>query len=140
MAMAPSQGNGIISGINVTPLVDIMLVLLAIFMVTMTVAATPAVPLDLPRASHTEEVQVVFSVVMPATGPTLVNGEPASSDASFARRAKEAVSRDPQVRAVIQADGAVLHRRVIHTLDLLKTAGIARIAFGALTADDHRAE
>jgi len=139
MATAPSQGNGIIAGINVTPLVDIMLVLLVIFMVTMTVAVTPAVPLELPRASHTEEVQVIFSVVLPATGPTLVNGEPVG-DASFAQRAREAVFRDPHVQAVIHADGAVLHRRVIHTLDLLKTAGLARIAFGALPIDDGRAE
>ena len=141
MATAPSQqGNGIIAGINVTPLVDIMLVLLVIFMVTMTAAAAPAIPLDLPRASHTEEVQVIFSVVVPATGPTLVNGEPAPSDAIFAQRAKAACLRDPQVRAVIAADGAVPHRRVIHMLDLLKTAGIARVAFGALPADDDRTE
>jgi biopolymer transport protein TolR len=141
MAASPSQGSGIIAGINVTPLVDIMLVLLVIFMVTMTVAASPAVPLELPRASHTEEVQVLFSVVMPATGPILVNGEPVTSDARFAQRAREAVARDPQVRAVIDADGAVLHRRVIHALDLLKTAGIARVAFGALPAHgDDRAE
>jgi biopolymer transport protein TolR len=141
MAASSSQGSTIIAGINVTPLVDIMLVLLVIFMVTMTVAAGPAVPLDLPRASHTEEVQVLFSVVMPATGSILVNGEPVTSDAGFARRAQEAVARDPQVRAVIDADGAVLHRRVIHTLDLLKTAGIARVAFGALPAPrDDRAE
>lgn len=134
------QGNGIITGINVTPLVDVMLVLLVIFMVTVTVAATRAVPLDLPRASRTEQVQVVFSVVLPATGPTLVNGAPAASDAIFARRAKEVFARDPHVRAVIDADGAVPHRRVIHTLDLLKTAGIARVAFGALPADDARGE
>jgi biopolymer transport protein TolR len=142
MAITPTNGNGIIAGINVTPLVDITLVLLVIFMVTMTVAATPAVPLDLPRASHTEEVQVVLSVVMPAAGPTLVNGEPAASDAVFARRAMDALARSAQVRAVtravIAADGAVPHRRVIHTLDLLKTAGIARVAFGAMPADDGR--
>jgi biopolymer transport protein ExbD len=37
---------------------------------------------------------------------------------------------------VLQADGAVPHRRVIHTLDLLKTAGIAKVAFGALPPDE----
>ncbi|MEP6651863.1 MAG: biopolymer transporter ExbD [Myxococcales bacterium] len=138
--MTSSQGSGIIAGINVTPLVDVMLVLLVIFMVTMTVAATPAVPLDLPRASQTEEVQVVFSVVLPSAGPTLVNGEPAASDAVFARRAQDALSRDPHTRAVIDADGAVSHRRVLHTLDLLKAAGIVRVAFGAQPADGARAE
>ena len=52
-------------GINVTPLVDITLVLLIIFIVTAKIIVTPAVPLDLPRAAHSEEVQVVFSVIVP---------------------------------------------------------------------------
>ena len=38
---------------------------------------------------------------------------------------------------MIQADGEVPHRRVIHTLDLLKRAGISRVAFGALPVEDH---
>ena len=136
MAPASLQGNGIISGINVTPLVDIMLVLLIIFMVTATIVVTPAVPLDLPRARQSEELQVVFSVVLPASGPTLVNGELARDDAALARQARDAFVRDPSVRAVINADGAVPHRRVIHTLDLVKTAGIARVAFGALPPEE----
>jgi len=137
MAAPPSAGNGIISGINVTPLVDIMLVLLVIFMVTATVAATPAVPLDLPQARHTEDVQVVLSVVLPAAGGTLVDGEAMADDEALVRRIRAAAARDAQVRAVIDADGAVPHRRVLHALDLLKTAGIARVAFGARPAEPH---
>jgi len=125
-----------ITGINVTPLVDIMLVLLVIFMATTTIAATSAVPLELPRASQTEEVPAVFVVTLPVAGPILVNGQPVGDDRGFARRVAEAVRRDPHLRAVIDADGAVPHRRVIHTLDLLKTAGLAKVAFGALPATD----
>jgi biopolymer transport protein TolR len=136
MATPPSQGSGIISGINVTPLVDIMLVLLIVFMVTTKMITTPAVPLDLPRASQTEELQTVFSITLPANGPPLVDGEVAGNDAVLARRAKDAFKRDPHVRAVIKADGAVPHRRVIHTLDLVKSAGIAKVAFGALPSDE----
>jgi biopolymer transport protein ExbD len=135
----PSSANGIIAGINVTPLVDIMLVLLIVFMVTTTIMVTPAVPLDLPRASQSEQLQVVFSVVLPAAGTTLVNGEPAMNDEAVARQARDAFTRDPHVRAVINADGAVAHRRVIHTLDLLRSAGIAKVAFGALPPDDEPA-
>ena len=67
---APSgqQNGGIISGINVTPLVDVMLVLLVIFIVTAKIIVTPAVPLDLPHAAHGEEVQVVLSVIVPVRG------------------------------------------------------------------------
>ena len=136
MASAPQNGNGIIAGINVTPLVDITLVLLIIFIVTAKIIVTPAVPLDLPRASQSEELQVVFSVIVPVTGPTLVNGEAATGDEVLTRLAKEAVVKDPDVRAVINADGAVPHRRVIHTLDLIKSAGIARVAFGALPPEE----
>jgi biopolymer transport protein ExbD len=136
MASTPQNGNGIIAGINVTPMVDITLVLLIIFIVTAKIIVSPVVPLDLPRASQSEEMQVVFSVIVPANGPTLVNGEPAGDDDLLLRLAKQAVGQDPAVRAVINADGAVPHRRIIHTLDLIKTAGIAKVAFGALPPDE----
>ena len=132
MASSSQNGNGIISGINVTPLVDITLVLLIIFIVTAKIIVTPAVPLDLPRATQSEELQVVFSVIVPVNGATLVNGEPATTGDTVRRLARDAVGRDPETRAVINADGAVPHRRVIELLDALKSAGIAHVAFGAL--------
>ncbi len=138
MASTSQNGTGIIAGINVTPMVDITLVLLIIFIVTAKIIVTPAVPLDLPRASQSEEMQVVFSVIVPANGPSLVNGETASNDDILLQLASKAVGQDPEVRAVINADGAVPHRRIIHTLDLIKTAGIARIAFGALPPEEGR--
>jgi biopolymer transport protein ExbD len=131
---APSgqAANGIISGINVTPLVDVMLVLLVIFIVTAKVIVTPAMPLDLPHAAHGEEVQVVLSVIVPVRGPMLVNGAPLPSDEVLSDKARAALAEDRDLRAVIQADGDVPHRRVIHVLDLLKGAGLTRVAFGAL--------
>jgi len=136
MATSSQDGNGIIAGINVTPLVDITLVLLIIFIVTAKIIVTPAVPLDLPRASQSEEIQVVFSVIVPVNGPTLVDGQPATNDDTLLAAAKQALGKDPDVRAVINADGAVPHRRVLHTLDLIKRAGIARVAFGALPQEE----
>src|SRR5438477_4893227 len=136
---APSNqaGHGVISGINVTPLVDVMLVLLVIFIVTAKIIVTPAVPLDLPHAAHGEEVQVVLSVIVPAHGPMLVNGAALPNDDALTEKARAAAASDPDLRAVIQADGDVLHRRVIHVLDELKGAGITRVAFGALPVEDH---
>ena len=130
MASAP-QGDGLIVGINVTPMVDIMLVLLIIFIVTAKIVVAPAVPMDLPEASHTEQVQVVLSVTVPAVGVTLVNGEPATTPAELTRLAAAAHARDPDLRAVIHADGGVPHRRVLQTLDALKDGGLVRVAFGA---------
>ncbi len=131
MASQQSQGDGLIVGINVTPMVDIMLVLLIIFIVTAKIIVTPAVPMDLPEASQVEQVQVVLSVQLPERGVTLVNGEPAASPAELTRLAAEAHARDPELRAVIHADGNVPHRRVLATLDALKQGGLTRVAFGA---------
>ena len=131
--MSPSRSDGdIIAGINVTPLVDITLVLLIIFIVTAKIIVAPAVPLDLPQAAKTEEVQVVLSVILPVKGATLVNGEVVTNDGALADRARTALGRDADLRAVVQADGAVPHRRVIAVLDALKSAGVTRIAFGAV--------
>lgn len=136
MAAAQPNGDGIIAGINVTPLVDVTLVLLVIFIVTAKIIVTPAVPLELPRASQSQELQVVFSVVVPASGPTLVNGERVTDDQLLVRLARAARVAAPDVRAVINADGSVPHRRVIHTLDLVRQAGISRVAFGALPPEE----
>lgn len=122
--------------INVTPLVDITLVLLIIFIVTAKIIVTPAVPLDLPQAAKIDEVQLIFSVVIPAHGPVLVNGGAAPNDDELLARTRVAHAADPEVRAVIQADGDVTHRAMIHVLDLLRQGGIERIAFAALPRED----
>ena len=131
MAGTGDHNNGLIATINVTPLVDVTLVLLIIFIVTAKMIMTPAVPMDLPQASHSEELQVVFSVLVPKSGVVLVDGEPASDDATLLALAQRALARSPDLRAVINADGEVPHRRVIHILDLLKQAGMTRVAFGS---------
>jgi biopolymer transport protein TolR len=132
MGGSAKQGRGIISGINVTPLVDVTLVLLIIFMVTAKLVVSPAVPLDLPKATQGEDVQVVFSVLLPVDGSILVNGVSVPDYATLSERARSALADDSTLRAVIQADGAITHRRVIAALDALKRAGVTRIAFAAL--------
>jgi biopolymer transport protein ExbD len=134
--MGRQDGNAIIAGINVTPLVDIALVLLVVFIVTAKMIVSLAVPLDLPRASHTEDVQAIFAVSLPAAGPMLVNGDVVDSDDGLLQMAKAAFTRDPDLRAVIHAEGAVRHRHVIRTLDILRRAGLVRVAFGALPPEE----
>ncbi len=132
MAGGARQDGGIIQGINVTPLVDITLVLLVIFIVTAKVVVTPAVPLDLPQATQAGHVQVVFSVLLAADGRVFVNGTPAQGLEMVETQAREALAADDELRAVIQADGDVSHRQVIAALDAVERAGVTRIAFGAL--------
>ena len=131
MAGGTNERGGIIEGINVTPLVDIALVLLIIFIVTAKIVVAPAVPMDLPEASQAEELQTIFSVGVGPDGSLLVDGVE-GPDGALQDKAREALDRDSELRAVIQADGSVPHRRVIEVLDHLKVAGIERVAFGAL--------
>ena len=132
MSGQPQPERGIISGINVTPLVDITLVLLIIFIVTAKIVVTPAVPLDLPRAANGETVQVIFSVMLPADGRVLVDGAPVASDELLQSKAAAALQEHPELRAIIHADGAVPHREVMRVIDRLKSAGLSHIAFGAI--------
>ncbi len=119
-----------ITGINVTPLVDITLVLLIIFMVTAKIIVSQSVPLDLPKAASGSDVQVVFSVILAADGTTLVDSHPLANDDAILPLARDAQGKTADLRAVIKADTAVTHGRVIHVLDLLKQAGISKVAFG----------
>jgi len=120
-----------ITGINVTPLVDITLVLLIIFMVTTKIVLNQTVPLDLPKAATgTSEVQVIFSIILAADGRALADGKALANDDAILQLARDAQAQHPELRAVIKADAAVTHGRVIHVLDLLKQAHVSKIAFG----------
>ncbi len=127
---ATSNSGGPITGINVTPLVDIALVLLIVFIVTAKLVVAPAVPLDLPHASKSEQVQTVLSVAVSADGKLHANGSPVSDKDALSKLAAAQLARDPELRVVIAADGAVHHRQVIDVLDTLRSSGISRVAFG----------
>ena len=123
---AQNDADEAITGINVTPLVDITLVLLIIFMVTAKIIVSQSVPLDLPKAASGTEVQVVFSVILAADGTTQVDSKTVPNDDAILLPAREAHQKNNELRAVIKADSAVPHGRVIHVLDLLKQAGVPK--------------
>ena len=134
MAANGNGSNQMISGINVTPLVDIMLVLLIIFMVTakLVIAPATALPLELPKASSGEATQVIFSIGLLPDGSTKVNGQPVANDDAILTLVRGERAAHPDVNVVIQADGHVYHQRVIHVMDLLSQASISHIAFGVV--------
>lgn len=88
-----------------------------------------AIPLDAPRPARGGDIETVLSVVLQADGETRVDGKKVD-DAGLLAAATKAKSANPELRAVIKADRAVQHGSVIHVLDLLKQAGVGRIAFG----------
>jgi biopolymer transport protein ExbD len=139
--LSSNNDSDMVEGINVTPLVDITLVLLIIFMVTAKIIVSQAMPLDLPKAASGQEVQMVFSVELRANGDMVIDGKKLPSDDSMLPQAKEAQAKTPDLRAVIRAEQTVQHGRVLHALDLLKRAGITKIAFGVtpVAAEDGKA-
>jgi biopolymer transport protein ExbD len=129
MAASSNDDDDVIVGINVTPLVDVTLVLLIIFMVTAKILVSQGMPMDLPKASTGEAMQTVFSVELAADGRTRVDSEFVKNDDAISDLAAQAFKRNKEVRAVIRADSKVEHGRVIYVLDLLKKARIAKVAF-----------
>jgi biopolymer transport protein ExbD len=127
---ASNDADDAITGINVTPLVDVTLVLLIIFMVTAKIIVSQSIPLDLPKAATGAEIQVIFSIVLGANGSVQVDSANVANDEAILALAHAAHEKNNELRAVIKADAAVPHGRVIHVLDLLKQAGVAKIAFG----------
>jgi len=130
-----NDDDGMVSGINVTPLVDVTLVLLIIFMVTARIIVSQGMPMDLPKAASGEALQQVFSVELSADGKTRVDSDNLANDEAIVPLAKAAKAKTADLRAVIRADRKVEHGRVIHVLDLLKRAGVAKIAFAVSPSD-----
>jgi len=95
------------------------------------VAVAKSVPLELPKsAPGTVDVPSVLNIVLAADGTTQVGAEAVPDDEAVLGAARAAHAKNSEVRAVIKADSAVSHGRVIHVLDLLKQAQIMKIAFG----------
>ncbi|MCA9631396.1 MAG: biopolymer transporter ExbD [Myxococcales bacterium] len=131
---ASNDDDGMIAGINVTPLVDVTLVLLIIFMVTAKMIVSQGMPMDLPKAASGQDIQTVFSVELSVDGKTMVDSKQVSDDEAVSGLAKAAKAKNKDIRAVIRADKKVEHGRVIHVLDLLNRAGISKVAFGVQQA------
>jgi biopolymer transport protein ExbD len=128
VASTDDDGDDLISGINVTPLVDIVLVLLIIFMVTATYIVRAAIEVDLPRAAHGgEAVGTVLSVVVNRANEVFLDGVRVPEE-DLVRRTREAVAKDAEARVVISADRAALHGAVVRVIDLVKGAGATRFA------------
>lgn len=128
---SPAQDDDIVASINVTPLVDITLVLLIIFMVTAKIIAQQGIPMDLPKAASAGAMQAVFTVSVDRDGHMFANGRPVQSDAELRGAARAALAANPETRTVIQAAGAASHSSVLHAMDELRESGITKIAFAA---------
>ena len=133
-----ARRRGIIADINVTPLVDIMLVLLIIFMLTANLIAKQAIEVELPRAAQSTSVNpTTLAVTLTRDGALYLNGRPVTPDGLRAA-VRASVASDPKTQAIIAGDKSVSHGRVVWVLDVVKSLGVASFAIqidpSALTA------
>ena len=127
MAAHSQQDDDVISGINVTPLVDITLVLLIIFMVTASVIVTNSIPVDLPEAASGEQVTSTVVVYVDREGTLHLDGEPIE-DAALLAALRQARAESEELRAIISADRSIRHARFVRAVDIVRSAGISRFA------------
>jgi biopolymer transport protein ExbD len=124
----PKDNNSIIAEINVTPLVDITLVLLIIFMIASPLIMAPAIRVDLPRATNADDSpQSTLGLILTRQGQLYLNG----TETTYPNL-KEFIStrlkEKSDLQAVISADQEVSHGRVIHLIDVIKGLGIEKFA------------
>jgi biopolymer transport protein ExbD len=128
MAGGAVRRRGIIAEINVTPLVDIMLVLLIIFMLTAHLIARQAIEIELPRASQSTALPpTILAITLKADGALFLNDRPVTP-AALRDAIRAAVARDPKAQAIVAGDKRVSHGRVIWVLDTVKSLGITQFA------------
>ena len=134
LAASSSANDEVVCDLNVTPLVDITLVLLIVFIVTAKIIAGQTLQLELPKASTGSEEQTVLAIEIARTGTIAVNGTVVDSADRIAELARVAHDKNPAVRAVINADDHAEHGQVVKVMDQAKKAGITHIAFGITPA------
>jgi biopolymer transport protein ExbD len=128
MAGSSGRRRGIVAEINVTPLVDIMLVLLIIFMLTAHLIAKQAIEVELPQASQSATMPPSpLAVMLDRNGALYLNSVPVTADALRSAVAA-AVKKDPRTQAIIIGDKAVSHGRVVWVLDTIKALGVSSFA------------
>lgn len=129
MAMkAGDQDEDIVAEINVTPLVDVILVLLIIFMVTSTYIAKAAIEVELPKAaSGGQTVESTLNIIITEDGQLLMNGKNATSQ-EIAAWIQNEIKVNKNLQAVISADRKVAYGQVVSIIDIIKLNGIKNFA------------
>lgn len=130
--MASVQENqndeNLISAINVTPFVDVVLVLLVIFMVTAPIIAKDLIQLKLPKTESSDGKGFsTLGVAVNKSGQILLNGLPVSESA-LSSEVRKSVAESRETQAIIAADVETPYGQVARVIDLIKSAGLEKFA------------
>lgn len=133
MGASSGRSRGPIADINVTPLVDVVLVLLIIFMVVTNLDEQPApngIEVELPGAATSQSVksEEPFTVAVDAAGRLILKGEPATPADVVSAVQAALTSRGQELEVVVSADRRATHDRFVALLDLLRAQGVSRFA------------
>jgi biopolymer transport protein ExbD len=136
------EADAVFADINITPLTDIFLVLLIIFMVTSSVivnqgqgAAKAGLKVNLPKGSAADVTPATtdLSVAVLADGRLVLAGDVVTVD-ELKKALAEAQAKNPSTLVVIQADEGVPHGKVVEVMEMAKGAGLAQLAIGVREA------
>lgn len=127
MNFRPRQRDEV--GLDFTPLIDVVFLLLLFFMLTTTFVEATRLKVDLPEAGHgaaAERKDEPWVIEIDAAGQYAVNGEEVEAEQLVARlRAVPGRSKDTQV--LIRADGRATHQAVVRALDAARAAGLVHV-------------
>ena len=119
------------SDINMTPLVDVMLVLVVIFIITAPLMAS-SVRLDLPKTEGAKptDSSLFVTVVLDKSGQAFLDDKPATAE-QLAQRLVQAAKANPDTEIQLRADAGVPYGRVVEVMGAAQKAGLNRIGFVA---------
>jgi biopolymer transport protein ExbD len=122
------RGRAPIAAINITPLVDVMLVLLVIMMVSATYIVSQSLKDDLPKTATSDgRTPTVAAVTVAADHTLYFNKQPVTED-ELAGHLDRLAAQDPEATLMVSADQSADHGAVVHVLDLARAHGVTRFA------------
>ncbi len=129
MAVSMKSGGGVFSDINITPLTDIFLVLLIIFMVTTAVTIESAAHVDLPKAEQAAPTEKPKGVIVTLTAEhQIFVNEKNVSEHELEPALRDVLSKSPEKLVIFQGDPKVILGDMVRILDIAKGAGAEGIA------------
>ncbi len=117
-----------ITDINVTPLVDVMLVLLVIFMVTARLIVSRGVEVARPRAASGGQVVSPILISVDKDGTLYVNGDTQPDPAAATARVRQLLKDAPDAKAIIDGDAAAAYGGIMRAIDVATAAGVEKVA------------
>ncbi|MDD9945583.1 MAG: biopolymer transporter ExbD [Myxococcales bacterium] len=137
---AQTDDDELITAINVTPLVDIVLVLLIVLMVTSSYLVNKAINVELPKAATGEAAPTKSLAISIDSESKLYLDGSAIEALALQAKIRQAYTEDPEVKAIISADGRVQHAKVVSVIDMLRKEKVTKFAINTSPPDTPKSE